>query len=98
MRRLIVTIREWWFGCADRERASCKKASQRQTYDNPMTAVHLPLLPATRFVRSAFNVYRLRLDSGQTVHAFKAHTEILPASALVTACVNAEHPPAVFDL
>ncbi len=34
-----------------------------------------------RFFRGAFNVYRLALDSGQVVHAFKTHTDNVPAGA-----------------
>jgi iron(III) transport system ATP-binding protein len=44
----------------------------------------------------AFNLYRLRLDSGQALHAYKAHTEILPAGLRVRAFVSAGHPLAVF--
>lgn len=51
---------------------------------------------AERFFRGAFNVYRLRLDSGQTLHAFKEHTQILPVGARVQARISAGHPLAVF--
>ncbi len=51
---------------------------------------------AARFFRGAFNVYRLRLDSGQVLHAFKEHTCLLPPGARVRAWVRAEHPLAVF--
>ncbi len=50
-----------------------------------------------RFFRGAFNVYRLRLDSGQVLHAFKEHTQILPAGARVRAFISAGHPLAVFQ-
>jgi iron(III) transport system ATP-binding protein len=53
---------------------------------------------AQRIFRGAFNVYRLRLDTGEVVHAFKEHTEILPAGARVIARVSAEHPLAIFPL
>ncbi|GAB4491953.1 MAG: ABC transporter ATP-binding protein [Anaerolineales bacterium] len=51
---------------------------------------------AARFFRGAFNVYRLRLDSGQTLHAFKEHTCLLPVGARVRARVSAGHPLTVF--
>lgn len=51
---------------------------------------------AARFFRGAFNVYRLRLDSGQVLHAFKEHTCLLPPGARVRAWVRAGHPLAVF--
>jgi iron(III) transport system ATP-binding protein len=53
---------------------------------------------AQRIFRGAFNVYRLRLDTGETVHAFKEHTEILPPGARVAARISAEHPLAIFVL
>jgi iron(III) transport system ATP-binding protein len=52
---------------------------------------------AARFFRGAFNVYRLRLDSGQILHAFKEHTCLLPVGARVRARVSARHPLAVFE-
>lgn len=52
---------------------------------------------AGRFFRGAFNVYRLRLNSGQILHAFKEHTCILPVGARVRARVSAGHPLAVFE-
>jgi len=52
---------------------------------------------AERFFRGAFNVYRLRLDSGQMLHAFKEHTEIIPVGARVRACISAGHPLSVFQ-
>ncbi|MCK7519342.1 MAG: hypothetical protein MZV64_17260 [Ignavibacteriales bacterium] len=38
-----------------------------------------------RFFRGAFNLYRLRLNSGQILHAFTDHTKILPVGARVQA-------------
>ncbi|RPI86918.1 MAG: ABC transporter ATP-binding protein [Chloroflexi bacterium] len=49
-----------------------------------------------RFFRGAFNVYRLRLDSGQILHAFKEHTEIFPVGTRVRALISAGHPLVVF--
>lgn len=49
-----------------------------------------------RFFRGAFNVYRLHLDSGQVVHAFKPHTEIHPRGTRIRAFISAGHPLAVF--
>ena len=51
-----------------------------------------------RFFRGAFNLYRLRLDSGQILHASTDHTQILPVGARVRAFVRAEHPLSVFPL
>ena len=51
---------------------------------------------AERFFRGAFNVYRLRLDSGQVLHAFKGHDEIMAAGARVQVRISAEHPLSVF--
>jgi iron(III) transport system ATP-binding protein len=50
-----------------------------------------------RFFRGAFNLYRLRLDSGQTLHAFTDHTQILPVGERVRAFINVEHPLTVFS-
>ena len=49
-----------------------------------------------RFFRGAFNVYRLRLDSGQIVHAYKDHTTIMPAGQRVDVHISAGHPLSVF--
>ena len=49
-----------------------------------------------RIFQGAFNLYRLRLDNGQVLHAFKPHTEVLPAGARIHACLNPGHPLAVF--
>jgi iron(III) transport system ATP-binding protein len=53
---------------------------------------------AARFFRGAFNIYRLRLDSGQVLHAIKEHTQILPVGLRVEARISAGHPLAVFHL
>ncbi len=50
-----------------------------------------------RFFRGAFNLYRLRLDSGQILHAFTEHTRILPVGARVQAYVNADHSLNIFS-
>lgn len=50
-----------------------------------------------RFFRGAFNLYRLRLDSGQTLHASADHTQILPVGARVRAFISAEHPLTIFS-
>jgi hypothetical protein len=52
---------------------------------------------AERIFLGAFNLYRLRLDSGQSVHAYKLHTVILPVGARVRAFVSAGHELAVFE-
>ena len=50
-----------------------------------------------RFFRGAFNLYRLRLDSGQTLHASTDHTQILPVGARVRAFISAEHSLTIFS-
>ncbi len=50
-----------------------------------------------RFFRGAFNLYRLRLDSGQTLHSFTDHTRILPAGTRVRTFISAEHPLTIFS-
>jgi iron(III) transport system ATP-binding protein len=50
-----------------------------------------------RFFRGAYNLYRLRLDSGQTLHASTDHTQILPVGARVRAFISAEHPLTIFS-
>lgn len=50
-----------------------------------------------RFFRGAFNLYRLRLDSGQILHAFTDHTQILPVGARVRAYIHVEHSLTVFS-
>lgn len=51
---------------------------------------------SARFFRGAFNVYRLRLDSGQVLHAFKEHTFILPVGARVRVYLSPGHPLVIF--
>ena len=50
-----------------------------------------------RFFRGAFNLYRLRLDSGQTLHASTSHTQILPVGRRVRAFISAEHSLTIFS-
>ncbi len=50
-----------------------------------------------RFFRGAFNLYRLRLNSGQILHAFTDHTTIFEVGTRVQARVIAEHPLTVFS-
>lgn len=50
-----------------------------------------------RFFRGAFNLYRLRLDSGQTLHSFTDHTQILPVGTRVRTFISAEHPLTIFS-
>ena len=54
-------------------------------------------LVVERFFRGAFNLYRLRLDSGQILHAFTDHTKIVPVGARVQTFISAEHPLSVFS-
>lgn len=49
-----------------------------------------------RFFRGAFNLYRLRLDSGTILHAFSEHTQIVPVGARVRTVISAEHPLSIF--
>jgi iron(III) transport system ATP-binding protein len=49
-----------------------------------------------RFFRGASNVYRLRLDSGEVIHALKPHTELLAPGTPIKAFISAEHSLAVF--
>jgi iron(III) transport system ATP-binding protein len=49
-----------------------------------------------RFFRGAFNLYRLRLDSGTVLHAFSEHTKIVPVGMRVRTVISAEHPLSVF--
>jgi iron(III) transport system ATP-binding protein len=51
-----------------------------------------------RFFRGAYNLYRLRLYSGQTVHASTDHTQILSVGTRVHAFISAEHPLTVFPV
>jgi iron(III) transport system ATP-binding protein len=50
-----------------------------------------------RFFRGAFNLYRLRLDSGQTLHSFTDHTQMLPVGTRVRTFIRAEHPLTIFS-
>ncbi|OGO33268.1 MAG: ABC transporter [Chloroflexi bacterium RBG_16_54_18] len=50
-----------------------------------------------RFFRGAFYIYRLRLDSGEILHALKAHTVWLPVGQRVRVFISADHPLAVFQ-
>ncbi len=49
-----------------------------------------------RLFRGVMNVYRLKLDSGLVLHAFKEHTMVLPVGERVEAVINAGHPLNVF--
>lgn len=49
-----------------------------------------------RFFRGAFNLYRLRLDSGQILHAISDHTRIFAAGTHVRTYIRAEHALSVF--
>jgi hypothetical protein len=57
-----------------------------------------PTQIAERFFRGAFNLYHLRLNSGQTLHALTEHTQIWPVGARIRARISAEHPLGVFPL
>jgi iron(III) transport system ATP-binding protein len=50
-----------------------------------------------RFFRGAFNLYRLRLDSGEVLHAVNDHTRILPVGTRIRTFIKAEHPLTVFQ-
>jgi iron(III) transport system ATP-binding protein len=49
-----------------------------------------------RFFRGSFNLYRLRLDSGEVLHAANDHTRILPIGTRVRTFIKAEHSLTVF--
>lgn len=49
-----------------------------------------------RMFRGVMNVYRLRLDSGLVLHAFKEHTMVLPVGGRAKTFINAGHPLCVF--
>jgi iron(III) transport system ATP-binding protein len=51
-----------------------------------------------RMFRGVMNVYRLRLDSGLVLHAFKEHTLLLPVGERVQTVIQAGHPLCVFPL
>lgn len=50
-----------------------------------------------RFFQGPFYLYRLRITSGQTVHAFKIHTDYFEVGTHVTAFISAQHPLSVFQ-
>ena len=50
-----------------------------------------------RFFRGAFNLYRLRLDSGQILHAFTEHTRIQHVGVRVQTHVTTDHPLTIFS-
>lgn len=50
-----------------------------------------------RFFRGAFNLYRLRLDSGQILHAYRQHTVCFEPGVRVRVHVDAGHLLAVFS-
>ncbi len=50
-----------------------------------------------RLFRGADNLYRLRLDSGQLLHAQMPHTALHPPGARVRVYISADHPLAVFS-
>jgi len=49
-----------------------------------------------RHFRGALNIYSLRLPSGQTVQAYKNHTDIIPPGTPVDVCMDPGHELAVF--
>ncbi len=49
-----------------------------------------------RMFRGVMNVYRLRLNSGLVLHAFKEHTMVLPVGGRAKTFINAGHPLCVF--
>ncbi len=49
-----------------------------------------------RFFQGAFQVYRLRLDSGVALHSIQEHTVLLPVGARARVFIRAAHPLAVF--
>jgi len=50
-----------------------------------------------RFFRGAFNLYRLRLDTGQILHAINDHTKVLPVGTRVQAYIRTEHALTIFQ-
>ncbi len=50
-----------------------------------------------RFFRGPANLYRLRLDSGQVLHAIKDHTVIIPVGERARVYITARHPLMVFQ-
>lgn len=51
-----------------------------------------------RMFRGVMNVYRLRLDSGLVLHAFKEHTTLLPVGQRVQTVIDPGHPLCVFPV
>jgi iron(III) transport system ATP-binding protein len=51
-----------------------------------------------RMFRGVVNVYRLQLDSGLVLQAFKEHTSVLPVGARVRTAIEPGHPLCVFPL
>jgi iron(III) transport system ATP-binding protein len=49
-----------------------------------------------RYFRGAFQVYRLRLDSGLALHSIQEHTLLLPVGTRIRAFIRATHPLVVF--
>ncbi len=49
-----------------------------------------------RIFRGAFYLYRLKIDTGQSIHALKPHTEFLPIGARIQVVISAEHPLSIF--
>lgn len=52
---------------------------------------------AERFFKGAFNVYRLRLNSGSVLHALKPHTEVFELGKQVQVMVRSGHPLSVYQ-
>lgn len=50
-----------------------------------------------RFFRGAFNFYRIKLDSGEIIQAFKIHTELFEPGERVQVFFNAGHPLKIFS-
>jgi len=50
-----------------------------------------------RSFRGAFNLYRLRLDSGQILHAFTEHTRVHPIGLRVQTYVTTNHSLNIFS-
>ncbi len=57
---------------------------------------HPNALVLARFFRGAHYQYRLRLTSGNLVHAFKSHTQLIPPGTSVRAFISAEHQVTIF--
>jgi iron(III) transport system ATP-binding protein len=51
-----------------------------------------------RFFRGAFNLYRLRLDSGEVLHAANDHTRVVPVGTRVRTFIKAEHSFTIFKV